>query len=354
MRFTIHVVRRWLGALARRLESAIPHGRLARSPFLSAMYLHATGVYRFEQQAVLHGMAKYWQDIHDGDPVYRLRRNTHRIEKGLSSADRRAIFAESYIAETVDDVIAVAGRLPPPALKTNETIQWARDVLSQFFDEVMPTPVTEVARQRFYAALPGRDASVAAHAPHVYAFDPPGVDIDAFARLARQRMSVRNFSRKPVDRELIDRAVEVAIESPSACNRVPYEFRFYDDPALRKHLVGLAPGMDGWGDSAPVVCVLIGRYRAYFHPRDRHAIYIDGALAAMSFQLALVTLGLASCSVNWPQLQRLDREVKDFLELADDEKVVMLMAVGHPHPDAVVPYSGKRPMSDVRSFNRVG
>ncbi len=39
-------------------------------------------------------------------------------------------------------------------------------------------------------------------------------------------------SARPVERSKIDRAIAVASQAPSACNRQPFVFRVFDDPEL--------------------------------------------------------------------------------------------------------------------------
>ncbi len=67
--------------------------------------------------------------------------------------------------------------------------------------------------------------------------EPLNVSIEDLDQLAWRRRSVRWYQDKPVPREVIDRAIEVAKLSPSACNRQPFEFRVFDDPKLAKEVV---------------------------------------------------------------------------------------------------------------------
>lgn len=346
----IHLPRRTIARLLRWVDDRLPLRLLTGSGPLTAAYFYLKGVYRFEQRALLMGLATYRQDIRAGDPYYRLRRNTHRLEKGLSSADRRELFAESYIEETVDAFRRVASNREGHA--NDPSLIWARDVLSQYFDSVGSSAAIDRAKEQFWSDRKD-DPSPVKCAPYEYVLREPAVELSALRSLAEQRVSLRSFAGRRVDRTLLDAAVDVGMQSPSACNRLPYEFRFYDDDDIRPRLAELAPGMNGWGHDSPVICALVGKYRAYFHPRDRHAIYVDAALAAAPFQLALVALGLGSCAVNWPQLRRLDEAITRLLNLDPDEKVVMLMAIGHPSPRAVVPYSAKKAMEEVRSFNKL-
>jgi nitroreductase len=87
--------------------------------------------------------------------------------------------------------------------------------------------------------------------------------------------------------------------------------------------------------------------------RDRHVIYIDTALAAMAFQFALETLGLASCCINWPDIERLEIAMGKLLNLRPDERVTMCMSIGYPDPEGKVPFSQKKSLDQLRSYNRI-
>ncbi|MFC7212459.1 hypothetical protein ACFQL3_18500, partial [Natronoarchaeum sp. GCM10025321] len=59
------------------------------------------------------------------------------------------------------------------------------------------------------------------------------------------------------------------------------------------------------------------------------------------FQFALETQGLASRCINWPAIPNNERKLQSLLNLESDETVVMLMAIGYPDPDGMIPYSEK-------------
>jgi nitroreductase len=178
------------------------------------------------------------------------------------------------------------------------------------------------------------------------------VSPEAIKELAVQRTSTRWFEQREVPREEIDEALEVAIQSPSACNRQSYEFRLYDDPELIDEISSLAIGASRYKDNIPCLAVIVGKQRAYFNDRDKHVIYIDASLSAMAFQFALETQGLASCCINWPAIPRNEKQMEELLNLDCDESVVMLMAIGYPDPDGMIPYSEKKEVGSVVSYNR--
>ncbi|XQF91266.1 nitroreductase family protein [Pseudoalteromonas espejiana] len=100
-------------------------------------------------------------------------------------------------------------------------------------------------------------------------------------------------------------------------------------------------GTAGFSGNIPCLIAVVGDLSYYPEARDRHVIYIDGALASMQFMLAVETLGLASCPINWPELHTLDYKVSQLLEIPQYKRVVMFMAVGYPDESGQIAYSEK-------------
>src|SRR5690606_32285683 len=181
----------------------------------------------------------------------------------------------------------------------------------------------------------------------------PEISIDDLAALAKRRRSVRWFEPRPVPRAMIDRALEVALQSPSACNRQPFVFHVFDEPTLVQQVCEIPMGTKGYRHNIPAIAVIVGRQRAYFSERDRHLIYIDGSLAAMGFMYALEVQGLSSCPINWPDIEEKEQQMADLIGLGPDERPVMLVAIGYPDLEGLVAYSQKKPLDEARTFNHV-
>lgn len=304
-----------------------------------------------EHKAVLHGMYCYEaaEATRAGNSAL-LRRNIHRIEKGLIMRPRRPVFAVGFLLETLDAYERVLR--DEPGRTDIAELQWAHDVLHAYFTACESHPVVDEARTRFQGlpTAPSHD-SEARYRPYARDLDENPVGYDAFFALSRRRRSVRWFLERPVPRELIDQALLAAAEAPSACNRQPYIFRIFDDPELVQRVAALPMGTKGFAHNFPAIAVVVGQLRAYFDPRDRHVIYIDGSLAAMGFMYALETLGLSSCPINWPDIPRREAAMQRLLGLEDDQRPIMLIAFGYPDPEAEVAYSRKRSLERLRSYN---
>ena len=179
----------------------------------------------------------------------------------------------------------------------------------------------------------------------------PPVQYDAFLKLTQSRRSVRRFLPKPVPRDLIDQAILAAVQSPSSCNRLPYEFRVIDDEKMVKEVSTIPMGTKGFADNIPVIIAVVGHLDAFFNERDRHLIYIDASLASMAMVLSFETMGLSTCCLNWPDIPKRDNSIKKVLNLQLKNRVIMLLAVGWADPEGKVAYSEKKPLDLIRKYN---
>lgn len=312
-----------------------------RNGFLASVYyaLLSTRFYR-EHKAVLAGRYEYEKSLSGGSTNFvLLRRNIHRLEKGLIMRPRRQVFGADYILETVN---CYEKAVSSEKICESEK-QWAADVLYTYFDTVNDTPEIVRAKQIFkrcHSATPEKDCSSVPY-PHS-ALPDPGVTYSALEQLFRRRRSVRWYKQQPVPDSLIKQAVNAAALAPSACNRQPYQFYVTNDPKLSASLASCAMGTAGYRDNIPCLVAVVGNLGAYPHERDRHVIYIDGSLASMQLMLALETLGLSTCPINWPDIEPNEKKLDKMLRLESHQRVILLLSVGYADPDGGVAYSQKK------------
>lgn len=329
---------------------------LSLSGRLSALYyaLFSTKFNR-EQQGVMYGVWKYYQQSWQSQHThYLLRRNIHRLEKGLLMKPRRDIFAVSYIIETVECFEKILGGCPVIDSSSQEQpgmneLEWAYDVLKSYFDLGAEHPVIDAARKHFQR-MPALVTNGRFVPYQRGVLQPSPVSFEDFMDLSHRRKSVRWYLQRPVPRELIDNAVMAAALAPSACNRQPFEFRIFDDPELVGKVSALPGGTTGFHQNFPVIVALVGKLGAYFNEADRHLIYIDSSLAAMAFMYALETQGIGACAINW-QEGHSSKKMDTLLRLSLDEKVIMLISLGYPDPEGMVACSQKKELSLLRRYN---
>jgi iodotyrosine deiodinase len=200
--------------------------------------------------------------------------------------------------------------------------------------------------------------------------------LDEFHRCVRRRRTVRQFSPDPVPDAIVDRAIEVAGSAPSGANQQPWRFvvvrdpdvkrrireaaeaeerRFYEQRAPEDWLEALRPLGTDWRkpflEVAPLLIVVfridygVGRDAAGEERRIKHYYVSESVGIACGLLLAaLQVAGLATLTHTPSPMGFLSR----ILGRPRNEKPYLVIPVGYPAPDAVVPTITKKPLDEIR------
>lgn len=311
----------------------------SKNAFFASLYyfLFSKEFYR-EQRSVLLGRIEYKRSLNElKDSCALLRRNIHRLEKGLIMRPRREIFADAYIGETVD----CYNKAVVSTVLCIEEKKWAHDVLTQYFYIVKANQKISKAKLNF--KISDEFNTNNPYIPYQYNDLPePQVNYEQLYNLFQRRRSVRWYKPTAVPEQLIKKAINAATLAPSACNRQPYNFYVVNDSEKATEVAKFAMGTTGFAENIQCIIAVVGDLSAYPAERDRHVIYIDSSLAAMQLMLAFETLGLSCCPINWPDVEEREKLISKKLDLSYHQRVIMLMAVGYAESDGGIPFSQKK------------
>lgn len=343
--FKIKVQNEWLLPIVRK------HPKLA-----DLYYFLFSSDFSREHQKVLQGKYIHMKAFKEGNPnTFHLRRQIHRLEKGLSMKNRRKVFALDYIMNAVDNYKILSEKPDTTGDVDESVLRWSANVLQLYFNVTdHENPVIKKARDIFenvghkvalerepYTCIPyKRQDGVKSN-----------ISYDQFLLLAQQRRSVRVFLDMPVPRELVEKAVIAAAYAPSACNRQPFEVRVFDEKALILKVGALPQGIKANYKHFPMLAVVVIRLSAYMSERDRHVVYIDGGLFSMGLMFALETVGLSSVPINWPDIEYYEKQMEEILGLGPDERPMMLIGIGYADPEGGIPYSQKKTPAQLLKYN---
>jgi iodotyrosine deiodinase len=193
----------------------------------------------------------------------------------------------------------------------------------------------------------------------------------AFLELMRARRSVRFFSDEPVAYELIRNAIEVAGTAPSGAHQQPWTFVVVSDAAVKQEIRTGAEveerefyerrATDEWKEAispigtdwvkthitdAPYVVVVFEQvYR--FGPdgeKIKHYYVKESVGIAVGFFLAAVQAsGLVALTHTPSPMGFLGR----ILDRPANERPFILIPVGYPAPDSVVPDLSRKPLDEI-------
>ncbi len=195
-----------------------------------------------------------------------------------------------------------------------------------------------------------------------------------FYESMKRRRTVRDFSDKPVPRELIEQLVLTAGTAPSGANMQPWHFVVVSDPKIKKEIRQAAEEVekefyenrapDYWLhdlehlatdankphlEQAPYLIVIFSQR----HSQDedgsiQHHYYLAESVGISMGMLitAVHHAGLASLT-HTPQPMSFLRKL---LNRPKHETPVLILAVGYPKTDTQVPNISKKSLNEIATF----
>jgi nitroreductase len=196
-----------------------------------------------------------------------------------------------------------------------------------------------------------------------------------FADLMRRRHSVRDYLDTSVDRAVIETCILAAGTAPSGANQQPWHFVAIADPAMKARIRAAAEeeekqfyaggGGDEWlaalepiGTSASkphltvapwLLIVFAQRWGLRDGQKIKHYYVPESVGIATGMLITALHMAGLSCLTHTPNPMKF---LNDLCDRPDQEKPVMILAVGHPAPSATVPAVAKvkKPLSEIATF----
>lgn len=158
--------------------------------------------------------------------------------------------------------------------------------------------------------------------------------------------TVRTFSDREIDEQIITSVLEAGRTAPSAKNRQPWRFVVITDADVKKRLESAAYGQEHIGN-APAIIALGTTNVDYRMPNGQLSYPIDLSFAASFMILQAQNCGLGSCVVTTYD----EAEVKEILTVPYSMRIVMLVAVGYAGDDNTERMRNRKGLSSIISRN---
>jgi nitroreductase len=199
-------------------------------------------------------------------------------------------------------------------------------------------------------------------------------DAEAFLARMRRRRTVRDFSDRPVPREVIERCLLAAGTAPNGANRQPWRFVVVGDPSLKRRIREAAEeeerafyagraspewlealaflGTDEhkpFLETAPWLVVIFAEsYEVTADGRHLKNYYVNESVGIATGMLvtALHHAGLATLTHTPSPMKFLNQ----ILARPDNERPFLILVVGHPADGATVPDITKKDLDQIAVF----
>ena len=155
---------------------------------------------------------------------------------------------------------------------------------------------------------------------------------ESFEKLVKERQSCRDFSDKPIEKETLDKIMELSMLSPSACNSQPWKMlcACQNDGVTAIKECLQERGHNKFLDGAKAFIAVVNKTATLKETiqskfdRNRFVKYDVGELIAY-ITLTAKSLGVDSCIIGWMNEEKL----ASVLGLEENEKCELVVALGY-------------------------
>lgn len=161
----------------------------------------------------------------------------------------------------------------------------------------------------------------------------------------KSRHSVRNYSEKKLLQSDIDLAVEMAILSPSACNRQMCKIYYITKKKdiIEKYVKGLSL----FELKNANYFLITFDINAFYYLDERNQGWFNSGLFCMNFVNALHSLGIGSCIAQFANSPKEEELIKKELNIKKSERIAGVVVCGYYDDVSKIPYSTRKSKDDI-------
>ncbi len=278
---------------------------------------------------------------------YTLLRRTHIIEKGMSLRNPRVGFGQKKVSYLIDDLAKYVNKFgkssflnyPISAISTYISYTKSTGVNVSYIEEKLKQLLSQLNERNIQQEFSGiktvqKDYIIK--------------NTKDFKDLLYNRHSIRFFSNTEIPKEIIEEALKLAQQTPSACNRQGWKTHvFMGENAIK--LIKWQGGSRGFEEEIHCAILVTANLKAFLS-HEIHQAYIDGGLYAMNLINALTYLGLGniplSCGFHESQLQNLTE-----FNIPQNEVPIIIIGVGGMENEFKVAISKRKNITETNTFH---
>ncbi|MDP8229760.1 MAG: nitroreductase family protein [Candidatus Gorgyraea atricola] len=141
-----------------------------------------------------------------------------------------------------------------------------------------------------------------------------------FFEVIKQRKSIREFSEKVVEKELLEKIIDAGRVAATARNEQPWEFVISSDKNILDKICSMCPNGPFIKDAPHLIAIFSKETKYYLE---------DCSAATQNMLLAIEALGLGGCWVAGDKKDYIE-EIRKIFNMPEGYKLVSMISVGYP------------------------
>lgn len=169
-----------------------------------------------------------------------------------------------------------------------------------------------------------------------------------YEKLILSRHSMRHFSSKSVDIDRVKKAVTLAQQTPSACNRQGWRTIIINDKDTMKKVLKNQNGNEGFGHEFDKLLLVVTDIRYFNKDREIFQPFIDGGMYAQSLLNALHYEHIATCPLSASLRKEQEENIRRILSLNDAEMPIIFIGIGNYPEDKCQTTKSERKVPEIQ------
>lgn len=171
-----------------------------------------------------------------------------------------------------------------------------------------------------------------------------------FDKFCYSRYSVRNYTQEEIPPSVIEKCVELAMRSPSFCNRQPNRVYVVKSNEKKQGVLELQNGNRGFGHLAETLLVVTSVISVTKDIHERHENHLNGGMFIMTLLNALHFNKIGACSLNWSVSKESDLKLRKLIGIAENEVVLLVISCGYIPEKLSIASSPRKPVKEICFF----
>lgn len=151
----------------------------------------------------------------------------------------------------------------------------------------------------------------------------------SFPVFAHARHTLRNYADTPVPLDQLQKAIDLAQTTPTACNRQYCRTHCISDKHIMKRILEIQGGNRGFGHLSDKLLIVTADLEALRQPRERDDLFTNGGMYLMNLCYALFYFEIAHCVLNWSREPEEDLAAREILKIKPSETIIAILTCGN-------------------------
>ena len=168
-----------------------------------------------------------------------------------------------------------------------------------------------------------------------------------FEQFSNSRKSVRNFTGQKIEFNKILKAINLAKNAPSVCNRQASKVYLIEDKQKIDAILKIQGGFNGYEQNVSQLLIVTNDRSYYYTLGERNQFFIDGGIFLLNLLYALHFFKIGNCPANWGKIVQEEKLLEKIIQIPKAEKIICLIPIGELVNNFKVTLSKRRDVNEI-------